>query len=397
AMLARRREPARLLVVGTDRPADVIASRHPLRALVRELEAHAQCRGLPLGFLTPPEVCHYLAARFVPPEPQAVLLEAWGRFIHGRTDGNPLFMVAMVDDLMGRGVIGEAAAERPWPPPSADVAGELPESLRQLIDHQFDRLSQAERGVIEAASVAGMEFSAPWVAAALETEAGLGKDVAVVEAQCEELARRHQFIRDCGFHQLPNGEVAARYGFIHALYQDVLYERVPAAKRVHLHRRVGEREEELYGERAGEIAAELAMHFERGRDHRRAVKYLGQAAETAIRRFAYQEAIVLARQGLELLQTLPDTSERVHQELRLHIALGVPLTVTQGFAAPDVGRAYARALELCERLGETAEIFQVLWGLRGFHMVRAELETARELAERILRLAQDVQDPALRV
>jgi hypothetical protein len=146
AMLARRREPARLLVVGTYRPAEVMASGHPLRALVRQLEAHAQCRGLPRGFLTSPEVTQYLAARFAPPEPQAARLEAWGRFIHRRTDGNPLFMVAMVDDLVNRGVIGEAALERPWRAPSADVVGGLPESLLQLIDHQFDRLSQAERG-----------------------------------------------------------------------------------------------------------------------------------------------------------------------------------------------------------------------------------------------------------
>jgi predicted ATPase len=267
----------------------------------------------------------------------------------------------------------------------------VPDSIKQMIEKQVGYLSKQEQRMLEAASVSGVEFSTLTVAA------GLGDDAAVVEAQCEELARRHQFIRDCGFHRLPNGEVAVRYGFIHALYQNVLYERVSAAKRVHLHRRVGERGEELYGERAGEIAAELAMHFERGRDHRRAVKYLVQATETAIRRFAHRETVVLARQGLELLQTLTDTSERVHQELRLHIALGVSLTVTQGYAAPDVGRTYAKALELCEQLGETPELFQVLWGLRGFYTVRAELEIARELAERILRLAQRVQDPALLV
>ncbi|MGH7417030.1 MAG: AAA family ATPase, partial [Candidatus Rokuibacteriota bacterium] len=162
AMLARRREPARLLVVGTVRPADVIASGHPLRALTRELEAHARCRGLPLGFLTPPEVCHYLAARFVPPEPQAVLLEAWGRFIHGRTDGNPLFMVAMVDDLMGRDVIGEAALEEPWPSPPANLAEGLPEGLRQLIDHQLARLSEEERGCSRRRVWLEGSFRPPW-------------------------------------------------------------------------------------------------------------------------------------------------------------------------------------------------------------------------------------------
>ncbi|MGH8574072.1 MAG: AAA family ATPase, partial [Gammaproteobacteria bacterium] len=104
AMLARRREPARLLVVGTYRPADVIASSHALQAMVRELRAHAQCRGLPLGFLTATEVCHYLAARFGLPESQASRAEPWGRFVHRHTDGSPLFMVAMVDELMGQGV-----------------------------------------------------------------------------------------------------------------------------------------------------------------------------------------------------------------------------------------------------------------------------------------------------
>ena len=78
----------------------MIASRHPLRALVRELEAHAQCRGLPLGFLTTAEVIRYLAVRFASPDSQAARLDEWGRFLHRHTDGNPLFMAAMVDDLV---------------------------------------------------------------------------------------------------------------------------------------------------------------------------------------------------------------------------------------------------------------------------------------------------------
>jgi predicted ATPase len=188
AMLVRRREPARLLVVGTYRPADAIASGHPLCGLVRELNAHAQCAELPLRFLRAPEVCQYLAARFALPESQAVRLEEWGRFVHRHTDGNPLFMVTLVDDLMGQGVIGEAALERPWPAPPASLAGGLPEGLRQLIDHQLDRLREEERGVLEAASVAGREFSAAVVAAALDT------DVLMVEGCCEALARRHLFL-----------------------------------------------------------------------------------------------------------------------------------------------------------------------------------------------------------
>jgi predicted ATPase len=143
--------------------------------------------------------------------------------------------------------------------------------------------------------------------------AGLGEDRTLVEAWCEELARQHHFIKDRGVHELPNGEASIRYGFIHALYQNVLYQRMSASRRVQLHRRIGERGEEVYGEQARDIAAELAMHFDRGREYERAAKHFQQAANNAIRRFAYREAVGLARRGLELLRKLPNTTRRANR------------------------------------------------------------------------------------
>ncbi len=265
----------------------------------------------------------------------------------------------------------------------------VPDSIKQMIEKQVDHLDAEEQRTLEAASVAGAEFST------LAVVAGLGEDRAAVEARCDELARQRQFIQDCGVQELPNGEAATRYGFIHALYQNVLYERVSASRRVQLHRRIGEQGEELYGERAREIAAELAMHFEQGANYKQAAKYLQQAAENDIRRFAYQEAVGLARRGLELLERLPDTPERAEQELRLQLTLGVPLIATEGYAAPDVGSVYMRARELCQQLGETPEISQVLWGLWTFHILRAELGTAREIAEEFLRLSERLPYPGL--
>jgi predicted ATPase len=107
------------------------------------------------------------------------------------------------------------------------------------------------------------------------------------------------------------------------------------------------------------------------------------------------EAISHLGKGLEVLQALPDTPERTQQELMLHIAVGVPLMAAKGYAAPEVERAYARALEICRHLGDTPQLFPVLTGLRGFYFVRAELQTARELGEQLLRLAQSAQHPAL--
>src|SRR5262249_50018742 len=110
---------------------------------------------------------------------------------------------------------------------------------------------------------------------------------------------------------------------------------------------------------------------------------------------ANAEAIGHLTTALELLRLLPDSLERTRRELELQIALGAPLMATKGFAAPEVGAAYDRALELCRRIGETPELFPVLWGLWAFYLVRAELKKVRELAKQLFNLAQCVGDPAL--
>jgi predicted ATPase len=114
-------------------------------------------------------------------------------------------------------------------------------------------------------------------------------------------------------------------------------------------------------------------------------------------RSAHREAISLLTKGLELLKTLSDAPERAQQELTLQIALGVALMATKGYAAPEVGQAYARARELYQEVEETPQLFPVLWGLWAFYCNRAELQTARELAEQQLSLAQSIQDPVLLV
>ena len=131
----------------------------------------------------------------------------------------------------------------------------------------------------------GIEFSAAAVAA------GLGQSVEEVEQRCEALVRQIRMLRAAGTAEWPDGTVAARYEFLHALYQSVLYERVSPARRIHLHKLIGEREEAAYGDRTREIAAGLAVHFEQGRDYGRAVKYLEQAADNALQRCANLDAI----------------------------------------------------------------------------------------------------------
>ena len=378
ACVARRREKARLLIIGTYRPMDVLVRAHPLRTVVQELQRHGQCAELPLASLTEAGVAAYLAARHA----GRPLPEGLARLLHQRTGGNPLFMVSVVDAMVRQGVLQEDAAGWTVPEGLEAVAVELPESLRHLIEQQLGQLSPEDRRMLEAASVAGVEFSAAAVAA------GVNMEAIDVEERCAELARREQFLQARGTVEWPDGTVAARYGFIHAVYQEGVYERVPAGRRVWLHQRIGARQEAGYGAQAWEIAAELAVHFERGRDLHRAVQYLWQAGRKALQRSAHQEAIVHWTKGLVFLQTLPDTPERLQQELVMQAPLGTPLIATKGWAAPEVATAYTRAHALWEQVGETPQYCWVLYGLCAWHAMRAEWQTARALMERLLTLAQ---------
>src|SRR5712692_6959294 len=373
ALVARRREPARLLVIGTYRPMDVLVREHPLRALKQELQVHGYCTELLLDFLSEAHVAEYLAVRFGVGAVREPPLQTLAKLIHRRTDGNPLFMVNVVNDLVARGVLVQSDGRWELQGRVEELKGGVPESLQQLIEQQIARLRPETQRLLEVASVAGAEFSAAAVAAGVETE------VDVIEEQCGELARREHFLRASGSADWPDGTVAARYGFRHALYQEVLYHRLTARRRQRLHQRIGEREEQAYGDRAREIATELAVHFKRGREFRKAIQYLQQAGENAIRRSANHEAISLLTKGLELLKTLPDTPEHTQQELTLQITLGALLGMTQGFAAPEVEKAYVRARELCQQVEVTPQLFPILAGLCGFYLLRAELQTAREL------------------
>jgi predicted ATPase/DNA-binding winged helix-turn-helix (wHTH) protein len=385
ALLARRQETARLLLLGTYRPEDVLRRGHPLQTVQQELHMHGSCAILPLTFLNEEAIAAYLTARF----PGLPLPGRLARFVHQRTDGNPLFMVNVVESWLARGVLVERDGQWVVPVGVEALQAEMPESLRQMLEQQLNRLTPEEQRVVEAGSVAGMDFSAAAVAA------GVGQEVVQVEACCASLARRGQLLRVSSERVWPDGTVAGCYSFIHALYQEAVYQRLPVAQRLDLHRRIGERMEAGYGAQGGDIAAELAMHFEQGRDYRRAVTYLQHAADTALRRYAYAEAVDHLTTALRLLQTLPNTPDRVQQELGMQTTLGSALTASRGYGAPEVAHVYSRALELCRQMVDTPQLFSVLRGLSAFYQQRGELQTALALAEQLLTLAQRTHDPAL--
>jgi predicted ATPase len=353
AVLTQRRDPARLLVLGTSRPVDTQARSHPLSLLAQRLARSAHYAELSLTTLTAPDIATYLSRRLSAPTWPPRLI-GW---LRQRSGGNPLFLVTVVDYLAHQhGLPADGSAgelERALNALEATV----PASLRQMIAAQFGQLAPAEQRALEAASVAGWEFSAAAVAAGLE------EPVLPVEACCEAVAHRCNFLEPRGATTWYDGTVAARYSFRHTLYQQVIYEGLPAGRRHHLHRRLATRLEQAYGEQVGEIATDLARHWQRGGDAERAVRYRGLAAQKANRRAAPHEAMEQVAQALQLLKTLPATRERTGLALRLHLTLLPALLTLKGFAAPEVARTYAQAQELWRALGETVPLSPARLGL----------------------------------
>ncbi len=381
AAVARRREPARLLVIATYRPLDVIVRAHPLRAVASELALHRACEELPLEPLGADHVGRYLTAR-CGDEVSARLRET----IHRRTDGLPLFMVNVVDALIRQDLLVERAGHWTMNVDEAEVKTAVPESLWQMIEQQLAGLEPDDLRLLEAASVAGMAFSAAALTAAL------GESVESVETRCEALTRREQFIGRAGVEEWPDSTLAAAYGFRHVLYQQVLYERLPAARRASLHLRIGEREEAGFGGRAGERAAVLAVHFERARAAARSIRYRRLAAEHALERCAFPEAIEHLTRARNLLDRVPDVDERRGLELDLLTTLGPALYSARGPEAPEVEAVYLRARELAEGLKGSARLYPALFGLWYVNYGRGHYAAARALGEKLLALAQEEGD-----
>lgn len=386
SLLTRRPGPARLLVIATYRPVDAIVSEHPVNLLKQDLTLRGLSAEIALESFTATEVATFFARRFPPDAPPPAVIAA----AHQGTDGHPLFLAAVADDLASQGQVTYEDERWSWRPDAAEHLG-VPATIRLLLERQIERLDAGDRRVLEVGSAVGASFPSAAVAAALDT------DVSSVEERCEALARRGQFLRALGVGDWPDGVPTGQYGFTHALHQRVLLDTIPAGRRSRLHAHIGERLETAYGARAGEIAAELAGHFEEGHDYARAIRHRQAAAANASRRTATREAVDHLRRAEALLAHLPEDGPRLQSELAIQMGLGPALMSTRGYAAAEVEGAFTRARTICHALGDSAPLFPVLWGIWGYHVVRGAMGLARPLYEQCLAVAEQTGDPDLLV
>jgi DNA-binding SARP family transcriptional activator len=362
AALLRRREPARLLLLGTYRPE----GDPPVVELAHELGVRGLCEELPVRRLAAAAVATHLEARF----PSAPLPDGLAEVLARRSGGNPLFMRNLLDHWLAEGMVAESAGAIALTRPPAALEAGVPPTLQAHIRDQLERLPAADAELLGAASVAGRDFSVDTLAAALDGERE------AVAARCADLARRTRLIerRDGG------------HAFPHDLHREVLYELLPPDARARLHARVGAHLADSYGPAAPDMAAELGFHFVAGRDPERAVRFLRLAAERAFGRNAHAEGIRHLRAALDAATALEAGTERTRSEVELLSSLGQALVATGGWSAAEAEDALLRARALAARLSDNEPLVSVLLALATLYELRGEYTRANAMARECERL-----------
>ncbi|HKM69940.1 MAG TPA: hypothetical protein VJX94_07715, partial [Stellaceae bacterium] len=298
--------------------------------------------------------------------------------IVAKADGVPLYVEELTKAILGSGVLearGDAYVLR-----GALAQLHIPETLQDSLMARLDRAPRL-REVAQLGSVLGREFSYDMISAltGLEEEmlqSGLGQ--LVVD---ELLYQRGRPPR-------------SRYLFKHALIQDAAYQSLLKRTRQQYHQQVAKLLEERFPEVAGTQPELVAHHYTEANCPAQAIAYWHKAGAAAASRSANLEAIEQFGKGLELVEALSDIRERAERELDLQMALGPALVATRSYSHPDIGRAYARAWELCRQLGDRTREFTALRGLQLHHQGLLELEKSRHFAEEALRVAERLDDAA---
>ncbi len=387
--LSRELGDSPILMLGTYRPEEMALDwgdiRHPLADIVGELKRQHGDIWLDLGNISTQEGRQFVNA-YLDTQPNK-LSQAFREALFHQTGGHALFTTELLRHMQERGDIYRDKNNY-WI--SGDVVEweTLPAKVEGAIEQRISRLAKELQAILRVASVEGEIFTAEVVAQVLRRN-----ERKLVHQLSRELGDQHRLVGAQTLEQV-RGQRFSRYRFRHQLIQHYLYHNLDETERAYLHEDVGKVMETLYREQTEKAAVQLARHFHKAGFIGKAVSYLLQAGKQSQRLSAFQEAINHLNKALDLLMGLPDTPERAQQELMVQITLGNVLIASKGYAAPVVKQTYDRARELCEYVGETPQLFPVLYGLWAFYGLGAEHKAAYEVAEQFLRRAQRKNDDA---
>jgi tetratricopeptide (TPR) repeat protein len=353
--VAERLAGGRLLIVGTYRDIEVDPD-HPLAGALAALTRAPGTRQITVGGLSRPEVAAYLeeAGGGVPAADVVTVL-------HAETEGNPLFLGEVIRLLLAEGRLADS-------PQGWRFA--LPQTIREAIGRRLCRLSPDCRELLTVAAVVGREFDLDVLAQIVD------RSEETVGARLDEGLRARVLTAVAG----------PRMRFAHALIREALYEELPTARQLELHRRTGEALESRYGANLDPNLTELAHHFVTAvpnGDPFRAVGYCRLAADRAIRVLAFEEASRLCRTALSVLDHYVGSGQAARPggtddpaprlglahvswtDVRCEILLTLGEALTRAGDRPAAKRAFLDAARLARDIGWPVELGRAALGYGG--------------------------------
>jgi DNA-binding CsgD family transcriptional regulator/tetratricopeptide (TPR) repeat protein len=356
--LARHIDDTCVMILGTYRDTEV-GRRHPIQATLREVIRERLVEEVDLRRLDIAGTMALIQMRLATES----VSDQLAALVHERAQGNPFLTEELLAAFVEQGVVTPGAH---GPQLAALGKFKLPRSIRSVVGGRVGRLPAEAQEMLSLASFLGPEFDLEvLVAAGGRSEAAVlnNLDAAIEARLLQECRQGHQ----------------ERYGFVHALVQEVLYEELPAHRRRRLHLRIGEVVEKLRAEPAT-AAAELARHFLQGGDIERATAYGILAGDHAAGRYAHSEA---AQQYEAVLDHLRERGEaRSLAEVQRRLA-GELYDLN---CLPKAVAAYEAALAMFENLGDDAGQALVHWGLGRLHDSRYDMVAAVRHLDEAVRL-----------
>jgi tetratricopeptide (TPR) repeat protein len=411
--LGRRVGDQRILILGTYRPTEVDADRHPMRDARQELMRYRVAEEMSLAPLAT-EALSDLILLQTGAAPSVQLLD----WLVRRAGTNALFFEELLNWLVSQGFTRDNLGELQLVRVPQEI--EIPRSAESTIEKRLDRLDEETRRLLEYASVQGDDFDSVSLAQLLD------RDELELEESLEPIARTHRLIQLIDTRDLPNGDIASVYRFSHSLVQDVLHRGLQGKRRILLHRKMAQILEQIYSGDAAFVAPRLAVHFEEGRQKEKAYEYALLAADRASRLYAHwdaleqiqralrnaaeaaQHAVALERLAEEYVSTgnladgvqaladalgHVDAAADVGSSLRLR-RKRILLETTQGtIPLPRMLSAMTDLRTEAQQALEVAEECQIIWQMIDLPGTAEQLDVT--LAREALRLAEQSGDPWL--
>jgi predicted ATPase/DNA-binding XRE family transcriptional regulator len=385
--LSQRLSGHRILLVGAFRPSEIAqerdGNRHILDSLVNEIRTRFGRYEIDLDNVEPYRFIDALL------ETEPNRLDATFRdTLLRQTAGHPFFTIELLRAMQEQGALTKDEKGH-WIEAAALDWRTLPRRVEAAIEERVARLDETSRDILRLAAVEGETFTAQVLASLIGAD-----EEEVIRLLSTDLDRRHHLVTARETRRA-NQRRISRYQFAHILIQKYLYGTSDHIERSHTHERLATALESLYGERAVDVAPELARHFQEAGCTEKSIEYLQLAGQRAAALSAHTEAAAHFRRGLDLLATSSLHAHRPELELGLLSGLMPSLTATEGYGSSGLASAASRAQSLCEVVGETPSLIPTLTFLTIVHGERGYAKSAFDTAQQMIDRASGALEEAI--